>query len=92
MKQRINLTLEKSSILLIEKIKRRRESVMGTEISFSSIVEFAIHKAYSKPSEFYRDKMRFHQQRLMMYQELFEAEDNKGNKAELEQEIKLQTS
>lgn len=91
MKERMNITLEKSSIKILEKVKRQRETVMASEISFSSIIEFAIRKAYSKPLEFYRDKMRFHQQQLMIYKELREAEETKDNTAELEQEIKVQT-
>ena len=69
-KQRINITLEKSTLALLDNAKRQREAVLRREISISSLIEQAILSTHKKRIDFYREQAKIHQRKLMMYLDL----------------------
>lgn len=63
-KDRVNWTIEPYCIKILQQAKKLNTN---PRISISQLVEYAIKNTFKSKEEYYKEQMRYHQQKLMEY-------------------------
>ena len=78
-KTRINATLDKHTLILLEQTKTAMNKAFpNRQTTTSEIIRRAIKQTYQSPMQLYQEKREYHQAQLLAYAELIQKETAKN--------------